>query len=139
MKEKLFAFWVAVSAIVTNNFGGWDGHLVTLTALMGIDYAFGILIPLFFGKSKRSKKGVVESRICTKGIIKKGMMLAIVFVCHRLDLAIGTDYLADSVIIALIINEFISLIEHARVIGIRIVFLEKILAMLREKLNERGR
>jgi toxin secretion/phage lysis holin len=48
------------------------------------------------------------------------MTLAFVLIAYRLDLAIGTTYIKDAVIIAFITNELISLIENAGLMGIEL-------------------
>ena len=55
-----------------------------------------------------------------RSICKKGMMLLLILIAHRFDLTIGTTYIRDAVIIALIVNESVSLIENAKLMGIPI-------------------
>ena len=45
-------------------------------------------------------------------------MLLVVLVAYRLDLAVGTAYIKDAVIIAFIANEAISIIENAGLMGV---------------------
>ena len=46
------------------------------------------------------------------------MTLVIVLVAYRLDVQIGTNYIRDAVIIAFCVNEAISIIENAGLMGI---------------------
>lgn len=56
-----------------------------------------------------------------KFLIMFVLMFAIfVLVGHRLDLVIGASYIKDAVCIAFIVNELISLIENAALMGVPI-------------------
>ena len=46
------------------------------------------------------------------------MILLIVLIAYRLDLAIGTSYIRDAVIIGFIANELISIVENAGLMGV---------------------
>ena len=46
------------------------------------------------------------------------MTLVFVLAAYRLDLAIGTNYIRDAVVIAFIANEMISLVENAGLMGV---------------------
>lgn len=48
------------------------------------------------------------------------MMLLIVLVAYQLDLTVGSSYIRDTVIIAFIVNETISILENAKLMGIPI-------------------
>jgi toxin secretion/phage lysis holin len=52
--------------------------------------------------------------------MQKGVTLAIVMVSYRLDLLMGTSYIKDAVIIAFCVNELLSIIENAGLMGIPI-------------------
>lgn len=110
----------AIGSAIANAFGGWDAAMTTLLIFMGIDYATGLLVAAVFKKSKKSKTGALNSNVCWKGLIKKGMSLLIVLIAYRLDLLIGSSYIKDLVVIAFIVNETISIIENAGVMGVPI-------------------
>ena len=61
------------------------------------------------------------------------MTLLFVLVGHRLDLAVGTSYIREGVIFGFMVNELISLVENAGLMGIRI---PKVLTAALEKLGE---
>ena len=107
-------------AFISTLFGGWDAALTTLVIFMGIDYLAGLLVAAVFHKSGKSEKGTLDSRASWKGLCKKGMMLLIVLIAVRLDLMIGTNYIRDAVIIAFVVNELISIIENAGLMGVPI-------------------
>ena len=60
----------------------------------------------------------MESRAGWKGLCRKGMILLIVLIAYRLDLAIGVNYIRDAVIIGFIANELISIVENAGLMGV---------------------
>ena len=52
--------------------------------------------------------------------MQKGVTLLVVLVATRLDMAIGTTYIRDAVVIAFVANEAVSIIENAGLMGIPI-------------------
>jgi toxin secretion/phage lysis holin len=119
-KVWLLGLLGAVGAFISNLFGGWDMALTTLVIFMGIDYLTGLIVAGVFKKSGKSENGALESRAGWKGLCKKGMTLLIVLVAVRLDLAIGTAFVKDAVVIGYIANETISIIENAGLMGLPI-------------------
>ena len=101
-------------------FGGWGAGLATLCIFMGVDYLTGLLCAGVFHRSKKSESGALESRACFKGLVRKGVVLLIVLVAHRLDLVIGMSYLRDAVCIAFTVSEAISIVENAGLMGVPI-------------------
>ena len=85
---------------------------------MAIDYITGLIVAGVFHKSTKAETGTLESRAGFKGLCRKGAMLLVVLVAHRLDLAVGTAYIKDAVIIAFMANEAISIIENAGLMGV---------------------
>ena len=119
-KVWLLGLLGAVGAFISNLFGGWDMALTTLVIFMGIDYLTGLIVAGVFKKSGKSENGALESRAGWKGLCKKGMTLLIVLVAVRLDMAIGTAFVKDAVVIGYIVNETISIIENAGLMGLPI-------------------
>jgi toxin secretion/phage lysis holin len=109
-----------VGGFVSTIFGGWTSALTTLVILMAIDYLTGILVAAVFHKSSKSKTGALDSKAGWKGLTKKGMVLLIVLIAHRLDLVIGSTFVKDAVTIAYIANETISIVENAGLMGLPI-------------------
>ncbi len=87
---------------------------------MCIDYMAGLIVAGVFHSSKKTDTGKLESRAGWKGLCRKGMTLVIVLVGYRLDLIVGAHYIKDTVTIAFIANELISIIENAGLMGIPI-------------------
>lgn len=123
-----------VGAAVAKLFGGWSASLTTLLIFMALDYITGLIVAGVFKASKKSASGGLDSHEGWKGLIKKGVTLAIVIVAYRLDLLIGSNYIKNAVIIAFCVNELISLIENAGLMGIPIPgVITKAIEVLKEK------
>ena len=104
----------AIAAI----FGGWDAGLVTLIIFMIIDYVMGILIAAVFKKSDKSDSGALNSKAGWIGLCRKCVTLLFVLIAHRLDLIMNTNYIRDAVVIGFAVNELISIVENAGIMGI---------------------
>lgn len=109
-----------VGGAISSYLGGWDMALQTLIIFMAIDYITGLMVAGIFHKSAKSKTGALESRAGFKGLCRKGTVLLIVLVACRLDLTVGTDIFRDSTVIAFVINEALSIIENAGLMGVPI-------------------
>ena len=120
MKMKVITGVGIVGSLVTSMFGGWTKAMTTLLIFMIIDYMTGLIVAGVFHKSPKSENGALESKAGWKGLCRKGMILLFVLVGHRLDLVIGASYIKDAVCIAFIVNELISLIENAALMGVPI-------------------
>lgn len=107
-----------IGGFIAMVFGGWSDALITLIIFMSVDYVTGLIVAGIFKKSKKSENGALESRAGFKGLCRKGVALLIVLVAVRLDIVMQTTYIKDAVIIAFIVNESISIIENAGLMGI---------------------
>lgn len=118
-----YAFATAIGiggSVVASFFGGWTTALTTLVIFMAIDYFSGLLVAGVFQASPKTNSGTLESRAGFKGLCRKGMILLFVGIGFRLDLALGTTYVKDAVCIAFMVNELISIVENAGLMGIPI-------------------
>lgn len=118
MKVSVLTFIGAIGGALTSLFGGWDASLVTLIVFMAIDYVTGIVVGGVFHKSPKTKSGALESKAGWKGLCRKGMTILIILISCRLDLIMGTSFVRDAVIIAYIVNETISIVENAGLMGL---------------------
>ncbi len=109
----------AVGGLIAGLFGGWDEGLITLVIFMAIDYVSGLLVAGVFRRSPKTETGALESRAGWKGLCRKCMTLLGVLVACRLDLMIGTNYIRDAVVIGFVVNETISIIENAGLMGVQ--------------------
>lgn len=118
MKDGICTAIGVVGGFIASLFGGWDSALVTLLLFMGIDYASGLIVAGIFHNSNKTESGTLESKAGWKGLCRKCMTLLFVLIAHRLDLAIGVDYIRNAVIIGFIANELISIVENAGLMGL---------------------
>lgn len=120
MKTAICTSIGITGSIIASLFGGWTASLTTLLIFMGIDYVSGLILAGVFHKSPKTETGALESRAGLKGLIRKCTMLLFVLISHRLDMAIGANYIRDAVCITFIANELISIVENAGLMGIPI-------------------
>ena len=67
------------------------------------------------------------------------MTLLIVVIANRLDMQLGTSYIRDSVCIAFIVNECLSIIENAGLMGCPIPApIKNAIEVLKNKDNSKG-
>lgn len=118
MKNTAVTVIGGVGGFIASMLGGWSTALGTLLIFMAIDYITGLIVAGVFKKSGKTKSGALQSNAGFKGICKKGVMLLVVMVGHRLDLTMGTTIVKDGVIIAFIANELISFAENLGLMGI---------------------
>lgn len=107
-----------IGGMISQVFGGWDAALITLLLFMAVDYLSGLIVAGVFQASDKSASGSLSSVACWQGLLKKGMTLIIVLVAARLDIVLGTAFVRDAVVIAYVVNETISIIENAGLMGL---------------------
>lgn len=118
MKQMICTWLGIIGSWIASLFGGWDSGLATFIIFMAVDYASGFIVAAIFHRSNKSDTGALESHAGWKGLCRKGMALLFVLIAYRLDLVIGTNYIRDTVIIAFIANELISIVENAGLMGL---------------------
>lgn len=141
--DGLKAFILTVIGVaggfITTLFGGWSAALTTLIIAMSVDYISGLIVAGVFKNSTKSESGALESKAGWKGLFRKGMTLLIVLIAYRLDLAVGTTFIKDAVIIAYIANEVISITENAGLMGVPIPRpILRAIDILKQKSEEEG-
>ena len=117
-KTILISITGVIGGILVNLFGEWNTEMETLIIFMVLDYLTGVICATVFKKSKKTKNGSFESKVGWKGLIKKCYTLLFVLVAHRLDLALDIDYVKTTVIVGFIINEGLSIVENAGLMGV---------------------
>lgn len=110
----------AVGGVIASWFGGWDTALQTLIIFIIIDYVTGLIVAGVFKNSTKTDTGALESRAGFKGLLRKGEALLVVLIACRLDMLIGTNFVRDAAVIAYCINEILSIVENAGLIGVPI-------------------
>lgn len=133
--QQIIAMLVGViGGVFTTLFGGWSAGMTTLVIFMAIDYIAGFTVAAVFKKSDKSENGALESRAGWKGLAKKAMTLLFVLIAYRLDLLMNTDYIKDAAVIAFCVNELISIVENAGLMGIPLPnVIKRALDILRDK------
>ena len=119
-KSAFCAALGALGGVLASAFGGWDASLQILVLFMGVDYATGLVVAGVFHASPKSQSGALESRAGLKGLLRKFAMLLVVCVAYAVDVLMGTSFLRDAVVIAFIVNEALSILENAALMGVPI-------------------
>lgn len=120
MKNAICFGCGVVGSFLSYLLGGWSDAIVTLLLFMLIDYITGLLVAGVFHASNKTESGALESRAGWKGLVKKGCTLLFIVIANRLDMQLGTSFIKDSVCIAFITNELLSIIENAGLMGLPI-------------------
>lgn len=137
MKNEICAAIGIVGGAIASLLGGWDTALQTLVIFMAVDYITGLIVAGVFHTSPKTKTGALESRAGWKGLCRKDVSLLVVLVACRLDAVIGSSFIRDTVVIAFVCNETISIIENAGLMGIPIpAALTKAVDVLKQKAEE---
>ena len=139
MKNTLCTVLGVMGSGLASFFGGWSSGLSTLIIFMVIDYLSGLILAGIFHQSNKSETGALESNAGFKGLCKKCMVLLFVLVAYRLDIAIGTNYIRDAVIIGFVANEAISIVENAGLMGVPLpAVITKAIDVLSKKGEQHG-
>ena len=136
IKNGVLAALAAVGTFVAHALGGWDAAMQVLVALMAADYITGVLVAAVWKRSNKSESGTLDSKAGFKGLLKKGMILLLVWLGVLLDNALGAAYVRTAVVLFFIGNEGLSLLENLGLMGVPFPeFLKKALEALREQGN----
>lgn len=108
----IFGTWIV------HIFGGWNKDMTTLITLMAIDFVTGMVTAVVFRKSPKTASGAANSGSCFEGLCKKFAILLFVLIAHRLDVTLGVNYIKTAAVIGFIVNETLSVIENAGLMGI---------------------
>lgn len=124
IKTSIFTAIGILGSIIAGLLGGWDTALQTLLILMVVDYVMGLIVAGVFQKSGKTETGGLQSNAGWKGLCKKGVTLLFVLVAYRLDILVGDVSILGievtvriAVIIGYIVNELISIVENAGLMG----------------------
>lgn len=134
IKNGILAGLAVFGSFAANSLGGWDASLQVLIALMVADYITGVLVAAVWQRSSKSETGALDSKAGFKGILKKGMILVLVWLGVLLDRATGANYIRTAVVLFFIGNEGISLLENIGLMGVPYpTFLKKALEALHDQ------
>lgn len=116
-----------LGALATYAFGGWNELIGLFLMAMLVDYVTGI------AASMKEQRGL-NSQVGFWGIARKGLMLLVIMLAHRMDVLMNTDLMMTGAIYFYLANEFISITENYGRLGLPLpVFLKQMIQVLRSK------
>jgi toxin secretion/phage lysis holin len=118
IKNLILAALATTGSVIAQALGGWDMALKVLICFMVLDYATGWLVAAIWHKSGKSSTGALSSDAGFKGLAKKCVMLALVWMGALLDQATSSDFVRDAVCMFFIANEGLSILENTAVMGV---------------------
>ena len=134
IKNAVLAALAAFGTFVANALGGWDAALQVLIGLMAADYVTGLIVAGVFKRSGKSETGALESRAGFKGLVRKCMILMLVWVATMLDRLTGAAYIRTAVCLFFIGNEGLSILENTALMGVPYpAFIKNALEAMRDK------
>ncbi|MFB9278164.1 phage holin family protein [Cohnella cellulosilytica] len=120
-----------LGAAITFSFGMWNESLTFLLVLMAIDYITGVAAAIKEGSG-------LNSNIGFWGLLKKGLILLVMIITHRLDILLGADVIMGSAAFFYIANELLSIIENYGRLGLPLPpRLKNIVTVLRNRAGEK--
>ena len=138
IKIAIFGGVSALGGFLAYMFGGWSTDLATLCIFMIVDFITGLVVAGVFKKSAKTANGALESKAGFKGLCKKALMLLWVLVAHRLDMALGLDFVRTAMIIGFILNELLSIVENTGLMGLPLPsVVTKAIEILKSKTDEK--
>jgi toxin secretion/phage lysis holin len=109
----LYTLSGVIGTLVSYAFGGWSGMLEILLWAFVVDYVSGVAASIKSGRGLKSSIGFW-------GLIKKGLMLLMVLLAHRIDLAMNLNYVMNGSICFWLANEGVSITENYGRLGLKI-------------------
>ena len=136
--DKVLKMAALVGGAIAGAMGGWDTLLIVLCYMMAIDYATGWICGAM-GRSPKSDGGALSSKAGWNGLLKKAVMLIVVFMAAQLDRVMpeGKQIFRDAMAMFYIANEGLSVVENLAIIGVPFPgFIQKALEQLKQKNDE---
>ena len=117
--DEVLKAGAALGGAITGAFGGWSMQLTVLVYFMVVDYLTGLVVA-WMGKSPKTETGGPSSRAGFKGILKKLLMIGLVFAAAQVDLAMGsgTFICRDAAVWFYLANEGLSILENMTLAGV---------------------
>ena len=137
IKNVVLAVLATAGSAIAQALGGWDMALKVLICFMVLDYTTGWLVAAVWHKSGKSETGALSSNAGFKGLVKKCVMLALVWMGTLLDLATGSEFVRTAVCMFFIANEGLSILENTAVMGVPYpAFIKNMLDAMRQAADE---
>ena len=109
------AWWAGVAVYFI---GGFDLFLEALLVCMLVDYIMGLTVAGLYQRSEKTDTGGLNSFVGWMGISKKITSLLFVIIGVELQKVTGIVAIREGIIVALVLNELISIIENAGLMGV---------------------
>lgn len=139
MKNVVLGGLATAGSVVAQALGGWDMALRVLIWFMVLDYVTGWLVAAVWHKSSKSETGALASNAGFKGLIKKCMILALVWMAAMLDRVTGSDFVRTAVCLFFIANEGLSILENTAIMGVPYpAFVKNMLDAMKEQSDTAG-
>lgn len=111
---------ITLSAAAGYFLGGIDSSVSLLLLAMLTDYILGLIVAGVFKKSPKTQSGRIETRAGLKGIMRKLCIIILVMLVARMELTLGdTMFCKNTVVMFFTINELLSVLENAGLMGVR--------------------
>lgn len=117
--EKTLKFVATVGGSIAGLFTDMPAAIRLLVLLMLLDYFSGIGAAMI-GHSPKSATGALSSKVGFAGLARKAMILVIVLLASILDSQIESAACTGAVCMFYIVNESISIVENAVLLGVPI-------------------
>lgn len=119
MTFKLWLYLVisSIGSVFLNLIGEWDDAMKTLVIFMIIDFITGFFVAIF-KKSPKTETGGLSSKISFLGLCRKILIIFFVVICTAMDSLMHTAFIRDAAIIGFCINETLSIVENAGLLGL---------------------
>ena len=109
----------ALSGAAAGLFTQMSAGLRLLLLLMALDYGSALVLAAL-GKSPKSESGALNSRAGFVGLARKAMILVLVLLAAILDRLTGSAACVGAVTLFYTVNEAISILENAVLLGVPI-------------------
>ncbi|MBB6673855.1 phage holin family protein [Cohnella nanjingensis] len=114
-------------------YGHWPETLTVLLIVMALDYLTGVTAAVREGSGLSSQVGFW-------GLWRKGLMLLVILLAHRIDILFGTEMAMGGAIYFYLANELLSVLENAGRIGLPIPDrLRRAVKILRDRADDEDR
>lgn len=123
-----------ITFVLTKMFGGLTLTFKLLLVMIVVDIVLGVLKGVK-KCSDKSENGTLSSESYFNGMIKKGVMLLIIFLAYQIDVAFtGGTSLRDATCIFYVVGELGSIIENVGLLGVPLPSaLKNMFEVLKEK------
>jgi len=122
-----------IGLILTYSFGGWSELLGFFLLAIVIDYATGVGASVKEGQGLNSETGFW-------GLIKKALMILVIVLAHRADVALELEVLMYGTLYAFLLNEILSIAENCGRLGVPLPQAFKgIITVLKSRTGEAGK